>query len=184
MKAVFVMPLVILFGCSGGLMNKDARSHVVSPPGNAFLSMSGFVSLVQLNAGNLPSTSVAFISQTPQAGPLGTLTFCGDVVNGFVLNTFTTVNFTKGQGCSKIVSIVPDTMMFISGVVTLSQPVSGVSPPHTLVRIAPQGGAVLNLTFCGDVAAQFMVNASVTVRFIQGQTCASIVSISSSIKAK
>jgi hypothetical protein len=179
MKAVFVMPLVILFGCSGGLMNKEARSRVVSPPGNAFLSMTGFVSFVQLNAGNSPSTTVTFIPQTPQAGPLGTLTFCGDVVNGFVLNTFTTVNFTQGQGCSNIMSIVPDTMMSVKGVVTLSQPVSGVSPPQTLVGIAPHGGAVVNLTFCGDVAAQFMVDASATVRFIQGQTCASILSTSS-----
>jgi hypothetical protein len=178
MRSVLALSLLVCFGCSSAMMTHDPHSSVVAPPGNAVLSMSGFVSLVQLNAGPSASTTVTFIPQTPQADPLGTLTFCGDVVNGFVLNTFTTVNFTQGQGCSKIVSIVPDTMMSVSGVVTMSQLVSGVSPPQTLVVFAPQGSAAVSETFCGDVRKQFTLNTPVTVRFIQGQTCASIVSAS------
>jgi hypothetical protein len=176
MRGIFLLSLLMLFGCSGALMNNDPHSQVVSPPGNAVLSMSGFVNLVQLNGGGSPSTTVTFIPQTPQAGPLGTLTFCGDVVNGFVLNTFTTVTFTQGPGCSQIVSIVPDTISSASGVVTMSQLVSGASPPQTLVGLASQGSPVTTFTFCGDVTKEFKLDASVTVRFIQGQTCASIVS--------
>jgi hypothetical protein len=178
MRSVLALSLLVCFGCSSAMMTHDPHSSVVSPPGNSALSMSGFVNLVQLNTGPSLSTTVTFIPQTPQADPLGTLTFCGDVVNGFVLNTFTTVDFTQGQGCSKIVSIVPDTMMSVSGVVTMSQLVSGVSPPQTLVVFTPQGSASESVTFCGDVRKQFTLNTPVTVRFIQGQTCASIVSVS------
>jgi hypothetical protein len=178
MRSVLALSLLVCFGCSSAMMTHDPHSSVVSPPGNAALSVSGFVNLVQLNTGPSLSTTVTFIPQTPEAGPLGTLTFCGDVVHGFVLNTFTTVNFTQGLGCSKIVSIVPDTMMSVGGVVTMSQPVSGVSPPQTLVVFVPQGGASVSETFCGDVRKQFTLDTPMTALFIQGQTCASIISVS------
>jgi len=122
------------------------------------------------------TTTVRFIPETPQAGPSGTTTFCGDVVNGFVLNTFTTVNFSQGQGCSNIVSMVPNALMSVTGVVVINQLVSGASPAQTLVGFAPQTGAMVNVTFCGDVTRDFTTNASSTVHFIQGQTCATIVS--------
>ena len=179
MKTMLLVPLLVLFGCSGGMVITNPRSSVVSPPGNATLSVSGFVNSVQLNSGASVSTTVTFLPQTPQADGLTTTTFCGDVVNGFVLNTFTTVNFTQGQGCAMIVSIEPNTMMSVSGVVTINQLVVGVSPAQTLIGFMPQGGAMVSVTFCGDVTNQFTLNAPASVRFIQGQTCASIVSASS-----
>ena len=159
-------------------MTTGPRSSVVFPAGNATLSISGFVSSVQLNNGPSLSTTVTFIPQTPQSGPLSTMTFCGDVTNGFVLNTFTTVNFSQSQGCSEIVSIDPSTMMSVAGVVTLNQLVSGASPAQTLVGFAPQTSAMVNVIFCGDVTRDFTLNASAMVHFIQGQTCATIVSAS------
>jgi len=176
MRTIWVLSLFALFGCNGGLMTTGSRSSVVSPPGNATLSISGFVNSVQLNAGAVITTTVTFIPETPQAGPSGTTTFCGDVVNGFVLNTFTTVNFSQGQGCSNIVSMVPNALMSVTGVVVINQLVSGAIPAQTLVGFAPQNGAMVNVTFCGDVTKDFTTNASSTVHFIQGQTCATIVS--------
>lgn len=177
MRIICLLSLLACLGCSNTLMTHDPRSTVVSPPGNSVLSVSGFVSLVQLNQGKNLSTTVTFNPQTPQAGPLGTNTFCGDVVNGFVLNTFTTVTFTQGQGCSNIVSINPDTITLASGVVTMTQLVAGTTPSQTLVGFAPQNGATFNVIFCGDVRHQFALDALASVRFIQGQTCASIVSV-------
>lgn len=159
-------------------MTTGPRSSVVSPLGNATLSISGFVNSVQLNNGPSASTTVTLIPETPQAGPSSTMTFCGDVMNGFVLNTFTTVTFTQALGCSEIVSMDPNTTMSVAGVVTLNQLVSGASPAQTLVGFAPQNSAMVNVIFCGDVSKDFTLNASATVHFIQGQTCATIVSAS------
>ena len=51
MRIIWVLSLFALFGCNGGLMTTGSRSSVVSPAGNATLSISGFVNSVQLNAG-------------------------------------------------------------------------------------------------------------------------------------
>jgi hypothetical protein len=176
MRSIWVMPLLVLFGCSSGLMTTGPRSTVVSPPGNTTLSISGFVNNIQLNTAVSLSTTVTFIPQTPQAGPVATMTFCGDVVNGFVLNTFTTVNFTQGQGCSNVVSMVPNPTMSVTGIVVINQLVADSSPAQTLVGFAPQNSAMINVTFCGNVTKQFTINRPATVHFIQGQTCATIVS--------
>lgn len=176
MKAIWVLSLFTLFGCSGGLITTGSRSSVVSPSGNATSSISGFVSSVRLNAASSVTTTVTFIPQTPQAGPLGTITFCGDVVNGFVPNTFTTVNFSQGQGCSNIVSMVPNALMSVTGVVVINQLVTGTSPAQTLVGFAPQNSTTINVIFCGDVTSDFTLNVPITVHFIQGQICATIVS--------
>ena len=106
--AFFVLLLVGLLGCGS---SHDPRFSQTNVPGAGQLSISGFVSAVQVttagtNLGpNSVVTVVTFIAQTPQAGTVGTLTFCGDLAHLFVLNTFETVNFTEGQGCSTLIAL-------------------------------------------------------------------------------
>lgn len=109
MRHAFLVLLIGLLGCGSSHDPRVSQSNV---PGAGQLSFSGFVSSVQVtttgtNFGpNTVVTVVTFVAQTPQAGNLGTLTFCGDVANVFVLNTFATVNFTQGQGCSTVITVL------------------------------------------------------------------------------
>ena len=108
MKHLLIVLLIGLVACG------NPRDPILSQnpqPGAGQLSISGFVSMIQVTTAGTELgpdsavTVVTFIAQIPQAGPLGTLTFCGDVSSDFVLNTFATANFTQGQGCSTIVSV-------------------------------------------------------------------------------
>ena len=109
MRYAFLVLLIGLLGCGS---SHDPRFSQSSVPGAGQLTISGFVSSVQVttagtNLGpNTVVTVVTLVPQTPQAGSLGTLTFCGDLSRVFVLNTFATVNFTQGQGCSTVITIM------------------------------------------------------------------------------
>lgn len=108
MRNAFLVLLIGLLGCGSSHDPRFSQSNV---PGAGQLTISGFVSTVQVtttgtNLGpNTVVTVVTFVSQTPQAGNLGTLTFCGDLSRVFVLNTFASVNFTQGQGCSTVTTV-------------------------------------------------------------------------------
>jgi hypothetical protein len=108
MKHLFIVLLIGLVACGNP---RDPLLSQSNPPGSGQLSISGFVSMIQVTTAGTDRgpdsvvTVVTFIPQTPQAGTLGTLTFCGDASSDFVLNTFATANFTQGQGCSTIVSV-------------------------------------------------------------------------------
>jgi hypothetical protein len=107
MKYAVLVLLLALAGCGG----QDPRLSQSSQPGAGQLSISGFVNVLQVTTGgtslgaNSVVTQVTFIPQTPQAGPVGTITFCGDVSANFVVNTFATARFTQGQGCSKLIGV-------------------------------------------------------------------------------
>src|SRR5438876_280047 len=107
MKRLTLVLLVGLSACGGS----DPRFSQNKLPNAGQLTISGFVSMIEVttagtNLGpNSVVTVVTFTPQIPQAGPLATLTFCGDVAKDFVLNTFATVNFTQGQGCSAVVGV-------------------------------------------------------------------------------
>jgi hypothetical protein len=108
MRHAFLVLLIAAVGCGS---SHDPRFSQGNVPGAGQLTISGFVNAVQVttagtNLGpNTVVTVVTFVAQTPQAGTLGTLTFCGDFSNLFVLNTFETVNFTQGQGCSTVITV-------------------------------------------------------------------------------
>src|SRR5262249_16993623 len=107
MKRLTLVLLIGLAACGGS----DPRFSQSKLPDAGQLTISGFVSMISVTTAgtnfgpNTVVTVVTFTSQTPQAGPLATLTFCGDAANEFVLDTFATVNFTQGQGCSTSVSV-------------------------------------------------------------------------------
>jgi hypothetical protein len=181
MKGLCVVLLIGLLGCGGD----PHRLMTVSGINAAPLSVSGFVNTIQLttSATNLGSNSlvtvVTFIPQLPQNTPTMTITFCGNVTNQFVLNTFATVQFTQGGGCSTIVSLLPTTFVSITGFISIVQLTGSGGSPVTLVTFilpAPQNGLAETLTFCGNVVNQFGVSGMMTVSFSQGVGCATVIS--------
>jgi hypothetical protein len=182
LAAVLLTGLIVLgLGC--GANRLQTRTSLLN---GTPLSVSGFVSTVQLSQGATSQggdslvTVVGFIPQSPQMNPITNLTFCGNVVSEFVLNTFATVTFTIGQGCSNLVSLFPMSFVSLSGFVSIIQLTSlGSNSPVTMVTFllpGPQNGLAETIAFCGNVGNQFALNGFMNVSFTQGGGCASIVS--------
>jgi hypothetical protein len=175
-----VLLLIGLLGCGGNRQQTLTASLNATPS-----SVSGFVSTVQLNTatsmgGNSTVTVVTFIPQLPQNSPTTSITFCGDAAGDFVPNTFATVAFTPGQGCSTILSLSPTTFVALSGFVSIIQvTISARNSPVTMVTFLlppPQNGLAETIAFCGNVGSQFVLNGMMTVNFRQGEGCASVTS--------
>jgi hypothetical protein len=183
MKGLLAVLLLGLLGCGAG---RDSHlSAAISAANNSPLSVSGFVSSIQLTTfatsqgSNSLVTVVTFIPQSPQNTPTNTLTFCGNVAGDFVQNTFATVQFTQGPGCATIISSLPTPFVTLTGLVSIVQVTTAHNGLVTLVTFIlqfPQNGMTEMLPFCGNVAGQFPVNGMMTVSFTQGQTCATVVS--------
>jgi hypothetical protein len=181
MKGLYALLLIGLLGCSAD----PHRSLTVSGINAAPLSVSGFVNAIQLTTSatsfgsNSPVTVVTFIPQLPQSTPTTSITFCGNVANQFFLNTFATVHFTQGPGCSTLLSLFPTAFLSLTGFVSIVQVTGSAGSPVTVVTFllpAPQNGLAESLAFCGNVAGQFVVNGMMTVSFSQGQGCATVIS--------
>ena len=83
-------------------------STIVSLLPTAFVSITGFVSIVRLtDSAGSPVTVVTFLLPAPQNGLAETLVFCGDVASVGV-NGIMTVNFSQGQGCATIISAMTE----------------------------------------------------------------------------
>lgn len=179
MKGLVAVFLLGLLACGGD----PHRGATVSGINAAPLSVSGFVSTIQLtttatSAGSKsPVTAVTFIPQLPQSTPTTTITFCGNVANQFTANTFATVQFTEGVGCSNMVSLLPTAFVTIAGRVSIVQLTASGSSVITLVTFilqSPQAGLAETLPFCGNLVNQFVVNSLMTVSFSQGQACSTV----------
>ena len=181
MKAWCAVLLIGLLGCGSNPQHTLTASLNATP-----LSVSGFVSTVQLNTaatsmgGNSTVTVVTFIPELPQNSPTTSIIFCGDAAGDFVPNTFATVAFTPGQGCSTIVSLSPTTFVALSGFVSIVQvTISARNSPVTMVTFLlppPQNGLAETIAFCGNVGSQFVLNGMMTVNFRQGEGCATVTS--------
>jgi hypothetical protein len=80
-------------------------ASIVSLLPTPFVSLTGFVSVVQLTGSSGSSvTLVTFILPAPQNGLAETLAFCGNVTSQFVVNGMMTVSFSQDQGCATIIS--------------------------------------------------------------------------------
>jgi hypothetical protein len=179
MKSLYTLLLIGLLGCGGD----PHRSLKVSGINAAPMSVSGFVNAIRLTTSatslgsNSPVTIVTFIPQLPQNTSTVTITFCGNVANQFFLNTFASVQFTQGLGCSSIESLLPTAFVSLTGFVSIVQLTGSAGSPVTLVTFilpVPQNGLTETLAFCGNVAGQFAVNSMMTVSLSQGQGCATI----------
>jgi hypothetical protein len=97
-----------------------------------------------------------------------------------VPNSFATVQFKQGLGCSTLVSLLPTPFVSLTGTVSIVQLTNSNNSLATLVTFllpAPQNGFSVTLAFCGNAAGQFVVNGIMTVSFTQGQGCSNIVSV-------
>jgi hypothetical protein len=69
-------------------------------------SASGLVSIVQFSASSGSGVSITIITLTSN-GMASTRSFCGDQRTLFPLNRDVRVNFTPGNSCDSVVTVVP-----------------------------------------------------------------------------
>jgi hypothetical protein len=100
-KRLLAVLLIFLGGC-GTFVFQGAL-----PPNGAFTSFSGLVSVVHLSS--VPNNGT-FISVTIvtflQSGTSSNLTFCGNIVNQFPVDTMVRVNFVPASPCSTVQLVV------------------------------------------------------------------------------
>lgn len=103
MRRALCILLIGLVGCNG-----VTHFHTTNfQPTHTFFTIDGFVTVVQLTS--VPANGI-FIDVTTvtflHAGTSSTVTFCGDFVDGFLLQAFTQVDFLSGIPCATVVDIV------------------------------------------------------------------------------
>jgi hypothetical protein len=103
LQSLLLIGALLLTGCDGVVI-------FGAIPSTTPVTVSGFVSIVQvttIGSGGATTIFVTAVTFLPfaQSGTASTVSFCGNVGNQFVLNTFTTVSFTRGPGCATIIAI-------------------------------------------------------------------------------
>ena len=102
LQSLLLIAAICLTACNG-VVFFSAGFH----PTNALVTVSGVVSVIHIttiiSAGG--TTTLVTVVTFLQTGTASTINFCGDVGNQFVVNTFTTVDFTQGQSCATVVAI-------------------------------------------------------------------------------
>src|SRR5690349_10421026 len=102
LQSLLLIAVICLTGCNG-VVFFSAGFH----PTNTLVTVSGLVSVVQIttiiSAGG--TTTLVTIVTFVQTGTASSINFCGNVGSQFVVNTFTTVDFTQGQPCATVVAI-------------------------------------------------------------------------------
>lgn len=103
LRMLLLIGAISLSGCSGVVI-------FGAIPSNTPLTVSGFVSIVQvttIGSSSTVTTVVTAVTFLPfaQSGTASTVSFCGNVGNQFLLNTFTTVQFSQGPSCATIISM-------------------------------------------------------------------------------
>lgn len=104
MRRVLAVLLIGLTGCGG--VHFAFRSNL--PAGGPTFAVSGFVTVIQFSAviDHGSFVDVTLVTFDQGAGMLpSTVTFCGHLPNQFVMNAFTTADFTNGPACSTLVGI-------------------------------------------------------------------------------
>jgi hypothetical protein len=76
-------------------------------PSNTLVTVSGFVSVIQITTiiSSGGTTTLVTVVTFLQTGTASTINFCGNLGNQFVVNAFTTVDFTQGQSCATMIAI-------------------------------------------------------------------------------
>src|SRR5690348_2713825 len=102
LQSLLLICAICLTACNG-VVFFSAGFH----PTNTLVTVSGFVSVVQITTivGASGTTTLVTVVTFLQTGTASTINFCGNIGSQFVLNTFTTVDFTQGQPCATIVAI-------------------------------------------------------------------------------
>lgn len=102
LQSLLLIAATWLTGCNGVVIFGTGFS-----PSNTLGTVSGFVSVIQVTtiSTSLDTTTLVTVVTFLQSGTGSTINFCGNVGNQFVVNTFTTVDFTQGLGCATIIAI-------------------------------------------------------------------------------
>lgn len=103
LQILLLIGAISLTGCEGVVI-------FGAVPSTTPLTVSGFVSIIQVTTIGSGGTTTTFVTAVTflafaQAATASTVSFCGDVGNQFVLNTFTTVTFSRGPACATIIAI-------------------------------------------------------------------------------
>lgn len=102
LQALLLIGAMWLTGCNG-VVFFSAGFH----PTNTLVTVSGLVSVIQIttivSAGG--TTTLVTIVTFLQTGIASSINFCGNVGSQFVVNTFTTADFTQGQTCATVIAI-------------------------------------------------------------------------------
>ncbi len=102
LQSVVLAATMCLTGCGGGVVIGAAID-----PYHAPVTVCGVISIVQVTTITSSGGPASFVTVVTflQTGTASTVNFCGNVGDQFVMNTFTTVNFTQGQTCGTIVAV-------------------------------------------------------------------------------
>lgn len=102
LQGLLLIGAICLTGCNG-VVFFSSGFH----PTNGLVTVSGVVSVLQITtittAGR--TTTLVTVVTFLQTGTASTINSCGNFGNQFVLNTFTSVDFTQGQSCGTIIAI-------------------------------------------------------------------------------
>lgn len=102
LQSLLLIAVICLTACNG-VVFFSAGFH----PTNTLVTVSGFVSVIQITTiiGSGGTTTFVTVVTFLQSGTGSTINFCGNVRNQFVVDAFTTVDFTQGQTCGTIIAI-------------------------------------------------------------------------------
>jgi hypothetical protein len=102
LQSLLLIAVICLTGCNG-VVFFSAGFH----PTNTLVTVSGLVSVVQITTitSATGTTTLVTVVTFLQIATASTINFCGNIGSQFVLDTFTTVDFTQGQPCGTIVTI-------------------------------------------------------------------------------
>ena len=102
LQTLSLIGAMLLTGCNG-VVFFSTSFH----PTNTLVTVSGFVSIIQITTITSSGGTTTFVTLVTflQSGTASTIHFCGNVGNQFVVNTFTTVDFTQGPSCGTIIAI-------------------------------------------------------------------------------
>jgi hypothetical protein len=102
LQSLLLIGAICLTACNG-VVFFSAGFH----PTNTLVTVSGFVSVIQITTivSSGGTTTLVTMVTFLHFGTASTINFCGNLGNQFILNTFTTVDFTQGQPCATIVAI-------------------------------------------------------------------------------
>ena len=99
MKPLFALLLIPLLGCNGIV---SFQTGFLS---NGFQTVSGVVSIVQITTIFANDGTKTIVTIVTFLAPTSTITFCGSLIDRFVMNSFTTVRFTPGLPCASLISV-------------------------------------------------------------------------------
>ena len=102
LQRLLLIGAISLTGCNG-VVFFSAGFH----PTNTLVTVSGLVSVIQITTIRSTGGTTTFVTVVTflQSGTGSTIDFCGNVGDQFVVNTFTTVDFTQGPSCGTIIAV-------------------------------------------------------------------------------